>query len=299
MASHPRARIPDAAPTGTSMRLTAAELGTTGGYSVSVPSPCIGFCRLDEVSGICIGCARSKVEIASWKDAPSATLERIWSELPERRARLGIGLHRLSWNWDAIHAFIFDTFRTGAGTWVRGVFGAVAEFCIGPNEECEIITDVSRISAESGRGAIRFDLTDQVRALAMTTTFGTVTKEVVVLAVPRGHVSQPANKGLTALGRDQHAIRSHEREDWLYDFGLGARAAAFCIRTSDPDLTRELDNCIGQEWADLLAKHGGRLVQVSPSRVVLSPIGRIEVLRGLHFGDSASGLAAAVGERLL
>jgi hypothetical protein len=129
MGSLPQAGIPDAAPTGTSMQLTAAEHGTTGGYSVSVPSPCVGFCR-------------------------------------------------------------------------------------------------------------------------------------------------------------------------LYDFGLGATAAAFCIRASDPDLTRELDNCIRQEWADLLAKHGGRIVQVSPSRVVLSPIGRVEVLRGLHFGDSASGLAAAVGERL-
>ena len=298
MGSLPRAGIPDAAPTGTSTRLTAAEQGATGGYSVSVPSPCVGFCRLDEVSGICIGCARSKVEIASWKDAPVATLERIWSELPERRVRLGIGLHRLSWNWDAIHAFIFDTCRTGVGTWVHGVFGAVAEFCIGPNEPCEIINDGSRIGAESGRGAIHFDLTDQVRALAMTTTFGTVTKEVVVLAVPRGRVSQPANKGLTALGPDQHAIRSHERENWLYDFGLGARGAAFCIRTSDADLTRELDNNIGQGWADVLAKHGGRIVQISPSRVVLSPIGRVEVLRGLHFGDSASGLAAAVGERL-
>jgi predicted Fe-S protein YdhL (DUF1289 family) len=255
---------------------------------VSMPSPCVGFCRLDDASGICVGCARSSAEIASWKDAPSAILERIWSELPERRSRLGIGLHRLGWTWDAILAFISETFRAGGGTWVHGVFGAVAEFCIGPDEACDIVAEGKRIDAVTGRGAIHFDVTDQVRALAMTTKVGTATKEVVVLAVPRGRVSRSANEGLAALGPDRAAIRSGDREGRLYDFGLGARAAGFCVRTSDPDLTRELDDCIGQGWADLLARLGGRIVRVSPSRVILSPIGRVEVFTPIPLPNGRS-----------
>src|SRR5208283_1583249 len=55
------------------------------------------------------------------------------------------------------------------------------------------------------------------------------------------------------------------------------QAAGFCVRTSDPELTRELEDCVGQGWAELLARLGGRIVRVSPSRVILSPIGRVEV----------------------
>jgi predicted Fe-S protein YdhL (DUF1289 family) len=244
---------------------------------VSMPSPCLGYCRLDDTSGICVGCARSREEIACWKDAPSAILERIWSDLPERRARLGIGLHRLAWTRDEILAFISETFRPGDGTWVHGIFGAVGEFCIGKNETCEVVAEGERITAQTERGAFRIDVTDQVRALSMTMKVGAVTREVIVLAVPRGRVSRAANQGLTALGPDRDAIRSHERNERLFDLGLGTLAAGFCVRTSDLELTRELESCRGQGWAALLARLGGAIVKVSPARVILSPIGRVEV----------------------
>ena len=289
---------------------------------MSMPSPCVGFCRLDDASGLCIGCARSRAEIASWKDTPPAILERIWSDLPERRARLGIGLHRLAWTQDTIRAFLMETFRAGGGTWVHGLFGAVGEFCIGRDEPYAIVAEGERITAQTGRGAIRFDVTDQVRALAMTTKVGTATKEVVVLAVPRGRVSRAANRGLTALGPDGDAIRPHEREERLYDLGLAGKlhigrkskvpkeirtcqvtprairvyglntiswqAAGFCVRTSDPELTRELEDCVGQGWAELLARLGGRIVRVSPSRVILSPIGRVEVFTPIPLPNGRS-----------
>jgi predicted Fe-S protein YdhL (DUF1289 family) len=255
---------------------------------VSMPSPCVGFCRLDDTSGLCGGCARSRAEIAFWKDAPSAIQERIWSDLPERRARLGIGLHRLAWTKDAILAFIRETFRAGDGTWVHGIFGAVGEFCIGVHEMCEVGAEGERITAQTERGAIRFEVTDQVRALSMTMKVGAATKEVVVLAVPRGGVSHAANQGLVALGPDRDAIRSHERDERLYDLGLGTRAAGFCVRTSDPELTRELEACSGQGWAALLARLGGAIVRVSPARVILSPIGRVEVFTPIPLPNGRS-----------
>ena len=51
------------------------------------------------------GCAVARGDRILEGCAP-AILERIWSDLPERRARLGIGLHRLAWTQDAIQAFI-------------------------------------------------------------------------------------------------------------------------------------------------------------------------------------------------
>jgi len=37
------------------------------GKKKTVPSPCIGVCKIDRASGFCIGCARTPVEIRRWK----------------------------------------------------------------------------------------------------------------------------------------------------------------------------------------------------------------------------------------
>ena len=65
-------------------------------------------------------------------------------------------------------------------------------------------------------------------------------------------------------------------------------AAGFCVRTSDTELTRDLEAVVGQGWADLLAGLGGRIVHVSPSRVILSPIGRVEVFTPIPLPNGRS-----------
>jgi predicted Fe-S protein YdhL (DUF1289 family) len=245
--------------------------------ALAIPSPCVGFCRLDEASGLCVGCARSAAEIAAWKSAPSAVLEQVWSELPGRREQLGIGMHRLGWDGDRIRSFVSESVRAGGGTWVLGVFGAVAEFCVGLDESCDVDDAGESFTARTPRGAIRFEISHQVRALGVTAVVGSVKKEVVVMAVPKGSIRRPVNHSLAALGPDREAIRPEEREDRLFDLGLGAKAAGFCVRVSAPDLARDLEDRIGQGWADLLAGLSGRIVSASPARVVLTPIGRVEV----------------------
>lgn len=47
-------------------------------------SPCVGVCRMDEASGLCLGCGRTLAEIAGWgvmEDDPRA---RIMQALPAR-----------------------------------------------------------------------------------------------------------------------------------------------------------------------------------------------------------------------
>ena len=56
----------------------------------AIPSPCVGTCQVDPVHGFCVGCARTLGEIAAWRAASSALRDRVWAELPARRARLGI-----------------------------------------------------------------------------------------------------------------------------------------------------------------------------------------------------------------
>jgi predicted Fe-S protein YdhL (DUF1289 family) len=49
-----------------------------------VGSPCINVCRLDPVSGYCLGCWRDLDEIAAWSTLDAAARRAIWLTLPAR-----------------------------------------------------------------------------------------------------------------------------------------------------------------------------------------------------------------------
>ena len=240
-------------------------------------SPCILLCRLDPTSGFCLGCARSREEVAVWSTITPAVAERIWTELPQRRAQLGIGLHRLAWTQADLVSFLADSVRPGRGTWVFGAYGAVAEFCVAANEPLDIDAGATRITAATPRGAVRFEISEQVRALTLATTGASRPADVVVLALPRLRADQPDHLGLAPLGPDREALRPQDRAELLFDLGLGRRAADFCVRTADTELVRGLNEHVGQQWQALLAKLGGPMLRKSPTRVVRSAVGRVEV----------------------
>ena len=53
-----------------------------------IPSPCIGVCRLDPKTGICVGCLRTGEEIMAWPGADTAERMAILSRLPSRTHRV-------------------------------------------------------------------------------------------------------------------------------------------------------------------------------------------------------------------
>lgn len=60
---------------------------------MSLRSPCINVCRIDQRSGLCDGCRRSIEEITRWSLASEAEQAAILAELPGRpapRKRLGV-----------------------------------------------------------------------------------------------------------------------------------------------------------------------------------------------------------------
>lgn len=54
-----------------------------------VASPCRNVCRMDEQSGLCVGCGRTLDEIALWSVLDDDDKRAVWALLPERMARLG------------------------------------------------------------------------------------------------------------------------------------------------------------------------------------------------------------------
>ena len=54
----------------------------------SLPSPCIGVCRIDAATGYCAGCLRTLDEIAAWGVLDDAARRAVWQAI-RRRANEG------------------------------------------------------------------------------------------------------------------------------------------------------------------------------------------------------------------
>jgi predicted Fe-S protein YdhL (DUF1289 family) len=244
---------------------------------LEIASPCVGVCRIDAKTNLCRGCARTADEITAWAQASDQTRRRVWAELPVRRARLGMKMHRMPWTLPDVHSFVVGTLRNGGGVWVSGSYGASAEFSIGTTDEAKLDVTGTAVTAATSKGAITFRLSAAVRALAFARPTDTAGSKIIVLAVPREAVTARADAGLNRVGCDAEAIAGESRSETLYDFGLQRVSARFGIRTARHDLIEKLDGLQGQQWPALLASVGSEILRVSPTRVVRNAIGRIEV----------------------
>ena len=54
-----------------------------------VASPCISVCRMDDATGLCVGCLRTLDEIAVWGLLDDDTRRDVLQAISERRAAVG------------------------------------------------------------------------------------------------------------------------------------------------------------------------------------------------------------------
>ena len=53
-----------------------------------IESPCVQICLIHPDAGICLGCHRTREEIATWSRLTPETRRAVMDELPERKALL-------------------------------------------------------------------------------------------------------------------------------------------------------------------------------------------------------------------
>ena len=66
------------------VRMRALTVAANG----AVPSPCISVCRMNESSGWCEGCFRTRDEIAGWSSASDDGKRRLWKLIEQRMETL-------------------------------------------------------------------------------------------------------------------------------------------------------------------------------------------------------------------
>ena len=51
----------------------------------TVPSPCVGICKMDADKGWCLGCFRTLDELRGWGQAPEAFKLSVWRLVEQRQ----------------------------------------------------------------------------------------------------------------------------------------------------------------------------------------------------------------------
>ena len=171
---------------------------------------------------------------------------------------------------DRIAELIHGALAGRAGAWSMGVQGALAEFAVVGDEAVEIRRSGRTVEAVTAGGGIRLTVTDDTVAYSAGPGHG------ITLAVPRSVLPAPSLT-VTAESADPGALRPEHGKAVLVDLAVGHSAAAFCVRTADPELIAALRAVEGCTWQEALDRVGHLLVAASPDRVVTGPLGRIEV----------------------
>ncbi|MEM9201277.1 MAG: hypothetical protein AAGC53_06445 [Actinomycetota bacterium] len=165
----------------------------------------------------------------------------------------------------------------GGGAWTMGVPGAIAEFDTADLQRVAINTSAERavLTATGGSGAMRLHVDPSTRAFA----YGRedAPEEIESFLLVRTSAGLIARHGLTELGPDPDPILSRDGDAPLFDIGLGRHVAHFMVRVGDAALAALLRTATGLMLPDVPTEVWQALVEVSPTRVVETALGRVEV----------------------
>lgn len=190
-------------------------------------------------------------------------------------------MDRLDLAPDGIADLVHDALERAAGGWSMGVQGAIAEFAVldGDPEAVTVRRSGRTVEAHAAAGGLRLTISDATEAFRAGKT--------LYLAVPRRTLASPSG-GVRICETDPDALRTEDGHAVFADLAIGHAAAAFGVRTADPDLAKRLRSVEGAPWADALATVGPALVAASPHRIVTTALGRIEVYAAIPPDDAVS-----------
>lgn len=201
---------------------------------------------------------------------------------------------------EAVAALLRTALDDPGTAWSLGSFGAVAEFMRDADEPVTALPD-ARLGHVTARGAIALEVRPDLRPLAYETAFASGWNHAVALCLPDGACAMSRRTVVTELGPDAGAARPEDREAVLFDLGLGLAAVDACVRTADPAALACLRAGVGRPLFDHASPIGAQLVAMSPHRVFMARIGRIEVYAAIPVpgGTSPAGPHTHVLPKLL
>jgi hypothetical protein len=161
--------------------------------------------------------------------------------------------------------------------WSLGTFGAIAEFSRDRDEPVRLGQSDHAVSAITSRGGISIKPHPASRPFASEGITRTGWNQRVALCLPENDCAMNRRTALTEIGPDHNAPRKEDRESILFDLGLGALQADFCVRIGDRSLAARLREHTGRAVFEAGNPAMGMILAANPHRVFISRLGRIEV----------------------
>jgi len=185
--------------------------------------------------------------------------------------------------------------------WSLGTFGAIAEFSRDPAEPVRLSQTPDGVSAVTPRGGIALKPHAAIRPIASEGITKTGWNQRIALCLPAHDCAMNQRVALTELGPDHQAPREEDREAILFDLGLGALQADFCVRIGDHSLAARLREHAGRNLFEPGNPAMGMILTANPHRVFISRLGRIEVYQPIPppSGKSPEGPHTHLLPRLL
>ena len=185
--------------------------------------------------------------------------------------------------------------------WSLGTFGAIAEFTRDRDEPVRLTQSQDAIAAVTPRGGIALKPDASSRPFASESITKSGWSQRIALCLPSGECAMNGRNALTEIGADPDALRPEDRQAILFDLGLGALQADFCVRIADRDLVARLRELCGRAIFEHDNPAMGMILGANPHRVFLSRLGRIEVYQPIPpaSGKSPEGPHTHVLPKLL
>ena len=185
--------------------------------------------------------------------------------------------------------------------WSLGTFGAIAEFSRDEDEPARLSMTANVLSAITERGGIAIRPYPTLRPFASESITKTGWNQRIALCLPQADCAMNGRIVLTEIGPDHDALREEDRDGLLFDLGLGALQADFCVRIDDTDTAAQLRAHAGRPVFEPGNLAMGIILHANPHRVFISRIGRIEVYQPIPppSGKSPEGPHTHVLQKLL
>ncbi len=185
--------------------------------------------------------------------------------------------------------------------WSLGTFGAIAEFSRDEDEPAQLGMAAEILSVITERGGIALRLDPAIRPFASESLTKADWNQRVALCLPEVACAMNRRGALTELGADTQALRARDRNAILFDLGLGALHADFCVRIEDDEVAAQLRRHAGRPVFEPGNPAMGIILHANPHRVFISRLGRIEVFQPIPppSGKSPDGPHTHVLPKLL
>ena len=160
-----------------------------------------------------------------------------------------------------------------------GCLGALAEF---QEADAHYVRSPHMLSVVGEHGALSVRLMGDERACAYEapSAHGDAWQVGLTLLAPERRGA--ARSILTELGTDYDALAKDSCDLPLFDLGLGMPNVDYCVRSADPQVISALRKHCGETVVAAAHPLQTILINASPTRVVMSPLARIEVYQTIN-----------------